>query len=226
MALNHLGIILDGNRRYAKKLGLKTWDGHREGANRVKDVIDESLAFGIKNLTLYTFSTENFKRDGHEVEFLMKLFKEVFKKVQKSEDFTKKGIRLRFAGDRSLFPRDVQEIMVSLEEKMKDNNRISVNFAMGYGGRSEILNAVKRIIDKGFSSEDVDEKLISENLYIKEDLDLLIRTGGEKRTSGFLPWQGVYAELMFIDKLWPEFTKDDFKRCINEFEQRNRRFGQ
>lgn len=222
--LNHLGIILDGNRRYAKKLGLQPWKGHEEGAKRVEEVIKASLEFKIKELTLYTFSTENFKRNKKEVDFLMKLFKKSFEEFLK-RDYIKK-IKINFAGDKSLFSDEIRKMMNKVEEMTKDNKGLIVNFAMGYSGKKEIVNSVRKIIAKGIKAKDVDEKTISENLYIKNDVDLIIRTSGEKRTSGFLLWQGDYAELLFVEKFWPQFTRQDLKDCIDKFHNRKRRFGQ
>jgi undecaprenyl diphosphate synthase len=223
----HVGIILDGNRRYAKKVGLPQLKGHEEGAKRVKEIIEESIRLKIKELTLYTFSLENFKRTKTEVGFLMKLFKKSFNEFMKKAENEKqlKKARIVFAGDKSLFSKDIRNMMNYVEKKTEKNSGIIINFAMGYGGRSEIVNAVKKIVKKEIRPEKINEKTISENLYVKNDVDLIIRTSGEKRISGFLPWQGVYAELIFLDKLWPEFTKDDLKSCIEEFNNRKRRFG-
>ncbi len=222
--LRHIGIILDGNRRYAEKLSMQPWKGHEEGAKKVIEIVEECLALKINELTLFTFSTENFNRPKIEVEFLMKLFKKGFKEFAEDKKYIDK-IKITFAGDKTLFPKEIQTIMASIESKTKNNKDMTVNFAMAYGGRSEIINAVKKIISKKVSLENIDEKIISDNLYIKNDVDLIIRTSGEKRTSGFLPWQGVYAELIFIDKMWPQFTKEDLHLCIDEFNSRKRRFG-
>lgn len=222
---NHIGIILDGNRRYAKKLGLQPWKGHEEGAKKLSELIDEILKINIKELTLYTFSTENFNRPKIEVDFLMKLFKKGFEELMSKKEYITR-IKINFAGDKSLFPEDIRDMMNSVEEKTRKNSDLILNFAMAYGGRNELINAIKNIVRKNIDPEEIDEKLIYENLYIKEDVDLIIRTSGEKRTSGFLPWQSVYAELIFVDKLWPEFTKEDLHLCINEFNNRKRRFGQ
>lgn len=226
MTINHVGIIPDGNRRHAKNLGLNPWKGHRKGAERVQEVVEQAIELGVKNLTFYIFSTENFNRSKLEVEFLMKLFKHFLKKIKDDKDFLNKGIRIRFAGDKTLFSKEIQKSMELLEQKTKGNNKLSLNLAMGYSGRAEILNAIKKLIDKKIPLNDIDEEIIKNNLYIKEDIDLIIRTSGEKRLSGFFPWQAVYSELFFIDKHWPDFTKEDFKNCVSDFEKRNRRYGQ
>lgn len=223
--IKHIGIILDGNRRYAKKLGLQPWKGHEDGAKKVNELIDEILNLKIRELTLYTFSTENFKRPKVEVDFLMKLFKKGFEELMSKKGYME-SIRIRFIGDKSMFPDDISSMMKSIEEKTNNNSDLILNFAMAYGGRNELVNAIRNIVKKKIDASDIDEKIVSENLYIKDDVDLIIRTSGEKRTSGFLPWQGVYAELIFIDKLWPDFTKEDLHSCIEEFNNRKRRFGQ
>lgn len=223
MTLNHVGIIPDGNRRWAKQNGLKPWEGHRAGANRVRELINASIKLGIKNITLYTFSTENFKREKIEFEFLMKLFKEQFKQEMDSLDFEKNNIKVRFAGDKTLFSADIADMMQKMEEKTKNNTNLTVNFAMGYGGRAEIVHAVNNIIKDNVAS--IDERSFSDYLYVPEDVDLIIRTSGEKRTSNFLPWQSAYAEWIFVDKYFPDFTDDDFKGAISEFNLRQRRFG-
>ena len=223
-APKHVGIILDGNRRYAKRLGLKPWKGHEEGAKRLKEVILKSMGLGIRNLTLYIFSTENFNRSKIEVEFLMLLFRRGFKEVEKQEEIME-NVRIHFAGQLALFSDDMQERMAALEKKTEKNTRMTLNMAMAYGGRDEIVNTVRKIIDKNIPSKDITEETIKENLFISEDADLIIRTSGEKRLSGFLPWQGTYAELIFVDKMWPEFTENDLVACVEEFNSRKRRFG-
>ncbi|MBR9690297.1 di-trans,poly-cis-decaprenylcistransferase [Candidatus Woesearchaeota archaeon] len=224
--INHVGIILDGNRRWAKEKGKPPWDGHIEGAKRVEEVIKNSLELKIKNLTLYTFSDKNFGRSKLEIRFLMSLFKKMFKKAQGHEkDWIDKGIRVRFAGKKALFPKDIQKLMTEIEEKTKEGGNLTVNFAMGYGGRLEILNAVRKLVNKGIKEEDIDEKSFSNELYVPESADLIIRTSGENRLSGFLPWQSTYSEFIFLDKYWPDFKKEELVECIETFKSRNRRFG-
>lgn len=220
----HVAIILDGNRRYAKSIGKNSWEGHEYGAKALKEVVDEAAKLNIEELSLYTFSTENFNRPKIEIDFLMNLFKRIFSEIEKNKEYLK-SYKIIVAGDKSLFSKDIQRIMGSIDDKTKDNKGMRINFCMGYGGRNEILNAFKKIINKNVKSEDITEKVISENLYVSSDIDLMIRTGGEKRTSGFLPWQSVYAEIIFLDKMWPDFTRKDLNDCVDEFNNRKRRFG-
>ena len=225
----HVGIILDGNRRFAKRLMLKPWKGHEFGAEKVKKLLEWSKDVGIKELTLYAFSYENFNRPKKEFEYLMDLFRKEFDKLIDNKDISKNEIKINFIGRLQLFPKDIQERMYKIVEKTKKYNRYIVNIAMAYGGRAEIVDAVKRIGEKikegSLDVKNINEKLFSDNLYMSDDADLIIRTGGEKRTSGFLPWQGTYAELVFVDKSLPEFEKEDFLQCIKEFQGRKRRFG-
>lgn len=224
-----IAIILDGNRRYAKKQGLKSWQGHKFGAEKVKDILKWCQELGIKELTLYTFSTDNFNRPEQEKKVLFSLFKENIKNLKNDERLDKDGIQVRFIGRLQLFPKDIQKEMHEVMEKTKDYNNFKLNFAMAYGGRAEIVDATKKIIKKIKNNEinenDIDENLLNENLYLNNSIDILIRPGGEKRISDFLLWQMAYSELFFIDKLWPEFSKEDLINIIDEFKSRERRFG-
>jgi len=225
----HVGIILDGNRRFAKKLMLKPWKGHEFGAEKVKKLLEWAKDVGIKELTLYAFSYENFNRPKKEFDYLMYLFRKEFDNLIDNKDISKNKIKISFLGRLYLFPKDIQERMYRIMDKTKNNDKYIVNFAMAYGGRAEIVDAVKRIGEKikegNLDVKSINEKLFNDNLYMGDDADLIIRTGGEKRTSGFLPWQGTYAELIFVDKSLPEFEKEDFLQCIKEFQSRKRRFG-
>ncbi len=225
----HVGIILDGNRRFAKKLMLKPWKGHEFGAEKVKKLLEWAKDVGIKELTLYAFSYENFNRPKKEFDYLMYLFRKEFDNLIDNKDISKNKIKISFLGRLYLFPKDIQERMYRIMDKTKNNDKYIVNFAMAYGGRAEIVDAVKRIGEKikeeNLDVKSINEKLFNDNLYMGDDADLIIRTGGEKRTSGFLPWQGTYAELVFVDKSLPEFEKEDFLQCIKEFQSRKRRFG-
>ena len=225
----HVGIILDGNRRFAKKLMLKPWKGHEFGAEKVKKLLEWAKDVGIKELTLYAFSYENFNRPKKEFDYLMYLFRKEFDNLIDNKDISKNKIKISFLGRLYLFPKDIQERMYRIMDKTKNNDKYIVNFAMAYGGRAEIIDAVKRIGEKikegNLDVKSINEKLFNDNLYMGDDADLIIRTGGEKRTSGFLPWQGTYAELIFVDKSLPEFEKEDFLQCIKEFQSRKRRFG-
>ncbi len=205
------------------------WKGHERGAEVVENLMDWAKELGIKELTLFSFSVDNFKRPKEEVENLLNLIQQKFEKFYNNERLNEEGVKIRFIGDRTKFPEKIQEIMHKLEEKTKNNTRYFVNFAMAYGGRTEIIDATKKIaqqVKEGkLSIGDIDEKTFAKNLYLNSDPDLIIRTGGEKRLSGFLLWQGEYAEFFFSDKLWPEFTKEDLIKIIKEFQRRERRFG-
>jgi tritrans,polycis-undecaprenyl-diphosphate synthase [geranylgeranyl-diphosphate specific] len=225
----HLGIIMDGNRRFAKKLMQQPWQGHKWGAQKVRDVLQWCSEFGIKKVTLYAFSVENFDRPKIEFDYLMKLFEEEIGEILHDESIHKNKIKVRFIGRTSMFPKKLQENMKAVEEATKKYSGYEVNFAMAYGGRTELVDAAKKIgkliKEKKIEPEDIDEKLIEQNLYDKDNVDFVIRTSGEKRTSGFMLWQSSYAELYFCDKCWPEMTKDDFAAALTEYSNRNRRFG-
>jgi len=227
----HIGIILDGNRRFAKKLMLKPWKGHEWGKDKIEKIFEWCKEIGIKELTLYTFSVQNFNRPKNEFDYLMNLFNETFTELMTKEENKKKleQICVRFIGRTWMFPKEVQESMKKLTEKTKNNKPYTINFAMAYGGREEVIDAVKKIADSVKKGElDVDsinEKSFSENLYLKSEPELIIRTGGDCRTSNFLIWQSHYSEWFFLEKTWPEFEKQDLISVINQFSKRERRFG-
>lgn len=225
----HLAIILDGNRRYAKRLQMQPWKGHEFGLRKLAELFDWCNELGIKELTLYTFSTENFSRDKHEVQFLFDLFKNEFRKMESDEKFLGRGIKVNIIGKISMFPKDISDMMLKVAEKTKDKKSLVVNFALAYGGRQEIVEATRKILEKVKSgkirAEDVDEELLSDNMSLKSEPEIVIRPGGEIRTSNFLTWQSVYSEWFFIDKLWPEFTKDDLINILDDYKKRERRFG-
>jgi len=222
--IRHIGIILDGNRRYAKSRGLPLWEGHRLGREKGKELISKWMVeLGIKELTLYTFSMQNFNRDPKEVKFLMKLFKDWLKSVD-LEECEKNGVKVNFIGRIRLFSEDIQKLMKKMMEKTKDNNKHTVNLAMGYGGREEVVDAVNKILREG-KLKKVDEKTFSRYLYLQSEPDLIIRTGGARRTSNFLIWQSWYSEWFFVEKFWPEFEKEDLVEIIEEYKKRERRFG-
>ncbi len=225
----HVGIIMDGNRRFSKRLMKAPWKGHEWGAKKVEKLIDWCRELDIRELTLYTFSIQNFNRPKEEFEHLMRLFRESFKKLHNDKRIDDYRIRIRAIGRLYLFPEDIQEMLNSIMEKTKDYDSYIINFAMAYGGREEIVDAVRAIakdVKKGkVDIQDIDESLFSGYLYASDDPDLVIRTGGEKRTSNFLPWQTTYSELYFIDKMWPEFEEEDFIEAIEDFKRRKRRFG-
>ncbi|MBI4452391.1 di-trans,poly-cis-decaprenylcistransferase [Candidatus Woesearchaeota archaeon] len=225
----NLGIVLDGNRRYARKLGLKPWLGHELGVKKLEKLFGWCGELGIKELTLYSFSTENFNRAKREIDFLFGLFKKKFDEIKKGKDFMDKGIKVNAIGRLDMFPPNMRKVMLEVMEKTKNNKKLTVNFALAYGGRQEIIDAVRNIardVEKGrIKPESINEGLIAKNLYLQNEPDLVIRSGGEIRTSNFLMWQSAYSEWVFIKKLWPEFTKHDLMMCIGEFNKRKRRFG-
>ncbi|MBS3078499.1 di-trans,poly-cis-decaprenylcistransferase [Candidatus Pacearchaeota archaeon] len=222
---SHIAIILDGNRRFAKRLMLEPWKGHEYGRKKVEDIIRYASSLKIKQLTFYALSQENMKsRPRNELEYLFRLFKEVFSTMDRKE-IKKKSIKFRFLGDLNLLPLELKKECLKLEKETKHNSKLIVNIAMAYGGRQEIILAIKKIIKNKIPENRVTEKIIEKYLYLSSKPDLIIRTGGEKRLSNFLPFQSTYSELIFIDKMWPEFTKEDLIHCIQEFQSRKRRFG-
>ena len=223
----HAAIILDGNRRYAKKLGLKPWKGHEFGMKKLEELFRWCMELGIKELTLYSFSTENFSRAKQEIDFLFGLFKKKFNEVRNKESIFKNRVKVNIIGRMEMFPEDMRAIMAEAMEKTKDNKELIVNFALAYGGRQEIADSFKRILkgNPNISPGKISESIITKHLYLQSEPDLVIRPGGEKRTSNFLTWQSVYSEWIFIDKFWPEFTKKDLVECIEDFNRRDRRFG-
>ncbi len=225
----HVGIILDGNRRFAKKLLLKPWMGHEWGAKKIEKLFDWSLELKIKELTLYAFSIYNFNRPKKEFDYLMNLFEKEFKRTKTDERIFKNKIKINFIGRIWMFPEKVQKEMKDLMELTKNHDNLIVNFAMAYGGKTEVIDATKKIAEQVKKGElDIDKinmETFSKNLYFNEDVDLIIRTSGERRTSDFLPWQGANAEWIFLEKYWPEFEKEDFVKCIEEYSKRDRRIG-
>lgn len=222
----HVGIILDGNRRFAKRMGLKPWKGHDFGLKKLEDLFKWCIGIGIKELTLYCFSTENFKRARKEISYLFDLFWREFEKIQESKNIYKDKVRMNVIGRTFMFPKKMQKAMKEAMKKTEKNKELIVNMALAYGGRQEIVDAFKKIIKKGtLNPNKINEELISKNLYLQSEPDMVIRPGGEIRTSNFLTWQSIYSEWIFIPKLWPEFTKKDLIKCIEEFGKRERRFG-
>lgn len=229
----HIAIILDGNRRWAQESGLEPWMGHYYGADKTKDVLKWCLDLNVKSITLYAFSTENFQRPREEVEKLMQLFKEKLKEVLESEEIHKHKVRVKVIGRVHLLPPDLQEMIRMIEEKTKGYDKHFLNLAIAYGGRAEIIDAAKKIAQKvaagELSPEDIDERVFEQHLYTaflpKQDPDLIIRTSGEERLSGFLLYQAAYSELCFLDVYWPEFRRIDLLRAIRIYQRRKRRFG-
>jgi tritrans,polycis-undecaprenyl-diphosphate synthase [geranylgeranyl-diphosphate specific] len=224
--INHIAIIMDGNRRFSKRLMLEPWKGHEYGAKKVKEIMDWCKDHKIKILTLYAFSYENFNRPKKEYNYLMDLFlKEFDDVISQKDDINKKGLRINFIGRTELFSQKVQEKMKEIIDMTKNNGVFTVNFAMAYSGRMELVDAFKKMVKSGIKEEQIDEIKILENLYIDSEPELIVRTGGDKRLSNFLTFQGVYSELFFVDSLWPEFSKQQFDSIIDEFKNRERRFG-
>ena len=222
----HIGYIIDGNRRFAKRLMLKPWRGHEWGAKKVEKLFDWCKEYGIKELTLYAFSLENFDRPKREFNYLMDLFRKEFTRFK--NDPRIKEIKVNFIGRIWMFPKDIQNIMHELMKKTK-NNKYIVNFAMAYGGRAEVIDAIKKLAKDIKSNKvninEINEETFKNYLYSRSEPDLIIRTS-ESRLSGFLLYQSAYSEIMFLPKvLWPEFSKNDFVKCIVDYSKRERRFG-
>ncbi len=225
----HIAIIMDGNRRWAKQKGLNTKLGHKEGADNLDKLAHFANKIGLKYLTVYAFSTENWKRTEEEVGALMILLENYL------DDFSKRAntdnIKIKILGDITRLNERLQKKIIDAIERTKNNTGLTINIAFNYGGRAEILHAVKQIAkavkNNDITIEDIDENLFSNNLYTagEPEPDLLIRTGGELRTSNFLPWQLVYAEFYFTQKYWPDFKENDLLEAIQEYQNRNRRFG-
>ncbi|QJC37750.1 di-trans,poly-cis-decaprenylcistransferase [Enterobacteriaceae endosymbiont of Donacia bicoloricornis] len=226
---NHIAIIMDGNRRWAKKNKKLNFLGHREGVKTVKKIIGLCLKYDIKALTLYAFSSENWKRSIDEVSFLMNLFKEILD--LETRNLKKKKIRLKIIGNKKKFNFDLQKAIIKAENLTKNNSKLLLNIAANYGGRWDIVNSIKKIavnINKGLlDPENINENIVNNYICLNDisPVDLVIRTGGEYRISNFLIWQIAYSELYFTKKLWPDFNKKDFKKALNSFTKRNRRFG-
>jgi len=224
----HIGFILDGNRRWAKAKGLKPWDGHNKGFEKLKEVIGFLKEFEIKEISLYCFSMQNFKRDKLEIEFLMNIFVKAAKEVMENEDIHKNKVKVRFIGRLGLLPEKVQKAIAEVMEATKDYDQYFVNFCVAYGGQEEIVDGVNKAIADAKSGkiDKVDEQSFAKYLYIQNPPDMIIRTSGEQRLSNFLTWHSVYSEFFFIEKHWPDFSKEDLKKIIDEFvEGRDRRIG-
>jgi len=222
----HLGIIMDGNRRWAKSKGLPTLEGHRRGYQKVKEVGRWCKKKGIKVLTVWAFSTENWNRSEKEVNYLMKLLERALSKKEIAW-LNKDGIRLRVIGQKERLNKNLQIAIEKAEETTKNNKEGILNLAISYGGRPEIVETIKKIIKKKVSLDKINEDLINQNLWTAglPDPDLIIRTSGELRLSGFLIWQSVYSELFFLKKHWPDFTEKDLDIILADYAQRQRRFG-
>ncbi len=221
----HLGIIMDGNRRWAKERGLPGLEGHREGAEKIREVVKWCKSHGVKILTLYAFSTENWNRSPEEVNFLMRLLGTFLEKEMK--EFQKRKVKLQIIGQRERLPASLLKKIGEAEDLTKNNDDLILILAISYGGRAEIVRALKKMIQGKISSGKVTEEKVAEYLYTAglPDPDLIIRTSGEQRISGFLLWQSAYSELYFTNKYWPDFLEKDFDEALAEYDKRQRRFG-
>ncbi|BAB59742.1 hypothetical protein [Thermoplasma volcanium GSS1] len=227
----HVGIITDGNRRYARIVGIPENEGHVKGKNKVEEVLDWCMELDIKIVTFYAFSTENFKRSPEEVDFLFHLINDAFISLLKDERVYKNKINVKVIGNVSMLPEYLRETIKITEETTKNFSNYHMNLAIGYGGREEILDAIKRIARDAIAGkinvDEIDESKFRNYLYDGNlpDPDLILRTSGEERISNFLLWQSAYSELYFSDVYWPEFSKLDFLRAIYSYQRRQRRFG-
>ncbi len=225
----HLAVIMDGNGRWAKSKGLFRTKGHEQGSKAVREVVEGCAEIGIPYLTLYAFSTENWRRPKREVDLLMKLLVSSLRKDQKT--LQKNNIKLNAIGNLEALPKKVHSELLEVIDKTKINNRMTLTIALSYGSREEILKTIKEISHKVknnlISPSDIDETVINNHLYTKNlpDVDLLIRTSGEQRISNFLLWQIAYAELYFTNTLWPDFKKEDLFKALLNYQNRERRFG-
>ncbi|MBQ8531833.1 MAG: isoprenyl transferase [Clostridia bacterium] len=220
----HIAIIMDGNGRWAKKRSLPRTAGHIAGAKTFKNIARYCNKIGLKYLTVYAFSTENWKRPKDEVEGIMNLLRDYLKDA---ENFKDENIKVKFIGDLEPLADDIKELIKKDEDGSKDATGLNLNIAINYGGRDEITKAVKRIVASGISPEDITEQTVSDHLYTKgmPDPDFIIRPSGEYRLSNYLIWQSAYAEYWFSDILWPDFTPKHLEKAIDEYNHRNRRFG-
>lgn len=223
--IKHIAFIMDGNRRWAKQKGLPTLEGHRRGYNKMKDVGDWCIKRGIKHITVYAFSTENWKRSKTEVDYLMRLLQNALTK--ELGEFHKRGIRLKVIGSRERLSKNIVKAIDNAEKETANNTKGTLNLAINYGGRLEIVEAVKKIMAQKKSAGVISEEDISKNIWTagQPDPDIIVRTSGEQRLSGFLTWQSVYSELFFIKHHWPGFTERDLDDILDDYNNRNRRFG-
>ncbi|MCI4434838.1 MAG: di-trans,poly-cis-decaprenylcistransferase [Thermoplasmata archaeon] len=227
----HVAVIMDGNRRYAMDLGLDPIQGHYMGKEKLYEFLNWCIELKIKVVTVYAFSTENFKRSSREVEALMKLFEESIDREMKEGRIHREMVKVRIIGRRDLLPENLKKKVEEIEEATKNYNRYILNLAIGYGGREEILKAIRdisrEVLEGRITPEKIDEEVVRKHLYTGDipDPDLILRTSGEERISNFLLWQMAYSELYFADVYWPSFSKIDFLRAILSYQRRSRRYG-
>ncbi|MFQ6064102.1 MAG: polyprenyl diphosphate synthase [Candidatus Bathyarchaeia archaeon] len=230
----HIAIILDGNRRWASEFSLNPWVGHDYGAEKTEDLLEWCLDLGVKSITLYAFSTENFQRSSREVAEILKIIEKKMADLLADERIHKNKVRVKIIGRPNLLPESLQEMIGRVEKATEDYDEHFLNLALAYGGRAEIVDAAKKIAMKvkegALATNDIDETIFEQHLYTshlsKQDPDLIIRTSGEERLSGFLLWQSAYSELCFLDVYWPAFRRIDLLRAIRTYQMRKRRFGQ
>jgi len=220
--INHVAIIMDGNGRWGTKFKSSRNQGHRAGLNSVEDIIEETIKQKISYLTLYTFSTENWKRPKNEIIFLFNMLEKFL--LNKIDNLIKNGIKLKIIGNKKKFSLKLQKLLIESEKKTSNNKKLQINLALNYGSKEEIINACKIVFQ---NKKKITEKNIEENLYTSEipNPDLLIRTGNTHRLSNFLLWQLAYTEIFFVKKLWPEFKENDFRKILNRFRLLKRNFG-
>ena len=229
MLPEHIGIIMDGNGRWAQKRGLPRSAGHKQGARTFREVVRYCRSIGIRYLTVYAFSTENWKRPQSEIDAIMNLLRDYLDELERHSD-EEQGV-LRFIGDMAPLAEDLRQRITDVQERTAGREGITVNIALNYGGRAEIMQAVQQAVSLArqgtLTPEAVDEALVDSLMYTagQPPVDLIIRPSGEQRISNFLLWQGAYAEFVFMDVLWPDFTPGDLDRAIAEFQRRSRRFG-
>ncbi|MCK4482397.1 di-trans,poly-cis-decaprenylcistransferase [Candidatus Bathyarchaeota archaeon] len=229
----HIAIILDGNRRWASEKALNPWFGHERGAEIVEQLLDWCLKLDVKSMTLYAFSTENFLRSKSEVKEIMRIAQEEFKTILTDERIHKNKVHVKVIGRSSLLPKDLRQLITDVETATRNYDEHFLNIALAYSGREEIVDAAKKIAERVHEGkldlEEIDEQLFEKYLYTshmsKQDPDLIIRTSGEERLSGFLLWQSAYSELCFLDVYWPSFRFIDLLRAVRTFQRRKRRFG-
>lgn len=221
---NHIAIIMDGNGRWAKHRSLPRTAGHAAGSKTFKDIARYCNKIGLKYLTVYAFSTENWKRPQAEIDNIMNILREYLKDTKNFKD---ENIKLEFIGDRTPLAEDIRELMLEAESNSKNATGLHLNIALNYGGRNEIVHAVKQIVSEGIRAEDITEQTVSDRLYTagQPDPDFIIRPSGEYRLSNYLIWQSAYAEYWFSDILWPDFKPKHLEKAIDDYNKRNRRFG-
>ena len=229
----HIGVILDGNRRWAFEHSFPIWFGHRTGADKVEELLDWCWELGIKSVTLYVFSTENFQRSPSEVDKIMQIAEEHFQKILTDKRIHKNEVHVKAIGRTDQLPEKLQQLIYKTEEATKNYSKYYLTFAIAYGGRAEIVDAVKKIVKEinagAIPPEAINEEIIEKHLYTshlpKSDLDLIVRTSGEERLSNFLLWQSAYSELLFLDVYWPNFRRIDLWRAVRTYQSRGKRYG-